>query len=274
MATAMLQRLRLSSKASQPARKDDVRASRSLAPPPPLLTLPPEIRNAIYDFVAAQANLTLVVAPANKRRPKRPAPIVGLLLVNKQINHEFYPVLLATARISTPITHFGFRDVVATIEGLSQDELRSLAANQRFYLTLLVTHVPRPEELENLAVWLSFRAAEGSHSHPSASKTAAPATFTANTLCYRYDAKVESTRSMAGTLNTKLVLLTALIRHIARMSGTKTEERQRIIRDLAEYKDLLSGVSRTAGEREADIDLAAATLDSSAFGPTWIPQYR
>ncbi|KAK0928482.1 hypothetical protein LTR91_010007 [Friedmanniomyces endolithicus] len=229
----------------------------------------PELRNAIYECLARDTTLTLALKP---RRSKRPHPICGLLLASKQIYGEFRPLLLASARISIPIADFDFGTVIRAVEAISQDDLRALAANRRFYLTLFMAHAPKQTDLEGLAAWLGYRAeAEQDKDAPPTDQVPL------HTLRFRYDAKIDPARSMVSRRNMRVALLTALIRKIAALGGHKnhTVEKRRMMRDLYRCKDELMGVERRAdGELEKDIALTASTIDSPFFGFQYVPQYR
>ncbi|KAK0858291.1 ferrochelatase hem15 [Friedmanniomyces endolithicus] len=263
MATAMFQKLRLTKQTSQPTRKDSILPSSPVGPPSAasLLGLPPELRNAIYECLARDTTLTLALKP---RRSKRPHPICGLLLASKQIYGEFRPLLVASARISIPIADFDFGTVIRAVEAISQDDLRALAANRRFYLTLFMAHAPKQTDLEGLAAWLGYRAeAEQDKDAPPTDQVPL------HTLRFRYDAKIDPARSMVSRRNMRVALLTALIRKIAALGGHKnhTVEKRRMMRDLYRCKDELMGVERRAdGELEKDIALTASTIDSPFFG--------
>ncbi|TKA72288.1 hypothetical protein B0A55_06190 [Friedmanniomyces simplex] len=273
MATAMFQKLRLSAnKTTLPTRKDSI-----LPPPggPPnaasFLGLPPELRNAIYECLARETTLNLALT---KRRSKRPHPISGLLLVNKQIHGEFRPLLLASARISIPVADFDFGTVIRALEAIPEDDRRALAANHRFYLTLFMAHAPKQSDLEGLAAWLGYRA-EAEQPKDATAPTSEQVPLHA--LRFRYNAKIDPARSMVSRRNMRVALLTALIRKIAALGGHKnhTVEKRRMMRDLYRCKDELMGVERRAdGELEREIALTASTIDSPFFGFQYVPQYR
>jgi len=269
----MLQKLRIGSKApQQPQRESIARYSRASPNAASFMGLPPELRNAIYESLAKDTTLTLALT---KRRSKRPHPITRLLLVSKQIQREFRPLLLANARISAPVLQFDFLAVIRAIEAMPQDDLRALAANPGFYMTLYMNHAVKPSELEGLAAWLGFRAGDGLQNGESSSDLSDQTSLHA--LKFRYDAKVDPSRSMVSQRNMKIALLQALIRQIGRLGGraNSTTERQRMMRDLYRCIDELRGVeSRPDGDVEMNKALNASTLDSPFFGVQYVPQYR
>ncbi|KAK3111986.1 ferrochelatase hem15 [Teratosphaeriaceae sp. CCFEE 6253] len=273
MATALLQKLRIGSKASSQPRGDGtappLRASPNAAS---FLGLPPELRNAIYESLALDTMLTLALA---KRMSKRPRPVARLLLVSKQASREFRPLLLAKARLSIPVLGFDFSAVVRAVEGMSQDDLHALAANPRFYLTLSMNHVPKLSQLESLATWIGYRAAGDSQSEGAVSRTSEPAT--PHSLRFRYDAKITPSRSMISQRNMKVALLKALIRQIGQLGGraNETQERKRMMRDLYRCTDELMGIeARSDDDIEMEKALSASTMDSPFFGVQYVPQYR
>ncbi|KAK5691648.1 ferrochelatase hem15 [Elasticomyces elasticus] len=273
MATAMFQKLRIGSKSTQPthlSRTDSILTSpRGSNNEASLLGLPAELRNSIYDSLARDTTLTWTLT---KRRSKRPHPICGLLLASKQMSGEYRPLLLASAKISIPVLEFEFGTIIKALEGLSQDDLRALAANKRFYLTLHMAHALKHTELEGLAAWLGYRAEA-----EQTDGTKASGDVPMSALRFRYDAKIEPSRSMVSRHNMRVALLTALIRKIATLGGHSnvTVEKKRMMRDLTRAKDDLMGLERREDDAvEKDIALTTSTVHSPFFGVQYVPQYR
>ncbi|KAK6430131.1 hypothetical protein LTR95_013721 [Oleoguttula sp. CCFEE 5521] len=272
----LMRRLRLGGKdASQSDRNDSMSSPSTLSyekiTTSPFLALPPELRNAVYERLADITPLTLVIS--KKRRPKQSHAVTGLLLVCKQTFREYQPVLLANAPITFDITKFDFTALAIKLEALSEDTVNALAANQQLCITLAMSHTLRPAEIEGLARWLEYK--QGNYSGTTPASTA-PQRYPAHTLRFNYNAVVDPPRSLASAQNTKVALVTALLRQLARLGGRsdKSEERQRMMRDLARCKDALMGVHRTAEEHESEIGGLAAAPPRAFSGVQWTPQYR
>ncbi|OQO02228.1 hypothetical protein B0A48_11782 [Cryoendolithus antarcticus] len=272
----LMRRLRLGGKdPSQSDRNDSISSPLTLSnektTTSPLLALPPELRNAVYERLADITPLTLVTS--KKRRPKQSSAAPGLLLVCKQMFREYQPVLLANAPITFDIAKFDFTALVLKLEALSEDSVNALAANEQLCIILAMSHTLRPAEIEGLARWLGYK--QGIYSVTTPASTSLQR-YPAHTLSFNYNAIIDPPRSLASAQNTKVALVTALLRQLARLGGrsSKSEERQRMMRDLARCKDALMGVHRTAEEHESEIGGLAAAPPRAFSGVQWTPQYR
>ncbi|KAK6424840.1 hypothetical protein LTR95_016334 [Oleoguttula sp. CCFEE 5521] len=268
----LMRRLRLGGKdASQSDRHDSMSSPSTLShektTTSPLLALPPELRNAVYERLADITPLNLVIS--KKRRPKQGHAVTGLLLTFR----EYQPVLLANAPITFDISKFDFTALVLKLEALSDDTVNALAANQQLCITLAMSRTLRPAEIEGVARWLEYK--QGIYSDTKSARNS-PQRYPAHTLRFNYNAIVDPPRSLASAQNTKVALVTALLRQLARLGGRsyKSEERQRMMRDLARCKDALMGVQRTDEEHESEIGGLAAAPPRAFSGVQWTPQYR
>lgn len=266
----MLRRLRRNptrdSNASVSACPDTVLPSRAS-----LLGLPPELRNAIYEHLAASTTLRL--ASAMKKR-KKPQP-AGLLLVSKQMLREYEPILLANAQLVIRIYHLDFRPAIDGIDGLRADTLDRISSNKRLTLQLALPAPPTTSELISLSDWLSYRApstAPGT-GDPSSTSVVSPGSFgrkpSAYSLHFHYTASIKPSRMTSGGLadpvNVKVVLLSTLLRVIPGINGKgiRGEKRQMML-DLADYKDELLGLEKLS-PKDADERVVKIANDSDAL---------
>ncbi|KAF2717004.1 hypothetical protein K431DRAFT_349921 [Polychaeton citri CBS 116435] len=133
---------------------------------PSFLDLPPELRNAIYELVAA--NTSLFVPPTQQQSPSSKSqaqqqylPIPSLLLTSNQILREYRPILLSRARITFRTSPtFDFRNLTRLISSLYATELKALRSNPRLSITFLLPLSARPltpQALTSLRRWLENR---------------------------------------------------------------------------------------------------------------------
>lgn len=120
---------------------------------PSLLGLPPEIRNQIYEHVAAST--TLIIAPLRPRKPPAPS---GLLLACRQTQREYRSLLLSTAEIIVQITGYSFDNLIRVLEKLRKEDVASLSNNSQLRVTFFLSHVPTREDRQNLRSWSDYRA--------------------------------------------------------------------------------------------------------------------
>lgn len=135
------------------------------------LDLPAELRNTIYEHVAATT--TLVLRPRGgvfTRHLATPSPSPpSLSLVSRQVRRESHPVLLATARVVADVRDYDFRGVGRMAASLYGSELKLLRANARLAVRLHVSRAGGPgrrgrrrgdggDDLAPLRRWLVKRA--------------------------------------------------------------------------------------------------------------------
>jgi len=118
-----------------------------------LLSLPPEIRNQIYEYVAEQTTLTL--PPAKPRRLPLPS---GLLLACQQTHYEYRPLLLSTATFVVQVLGYDFSRLIRLLKSSSEKNVGSLSMNSRLYISFLLSHVPSREERIALRSWCQYTA--------------------------------------------------------------------------------------------------------------------
>ena len=116
------------------------------------LGLPAEIRNQIYQELAAES--LLILRPF---KPKKPNALNGLLLACKQTRQEFKQLLFATAQIQIFVSEYKFSNVVRVLETLHEDDLEMLKLNPNLWIIFHLAHVPSRDDRKNLQGWIDYR---------------------------------------------------------------------------------------------------------------------
>jgi len=117
------------------------------------LELPPEIRNAIYEY--AVAGTRLVYDPT--RLDRRALGPIGLIVVSRQVRKEAYPMLLATASLVFKVEDFNFPNIASALQMLSTAERKAIHSNEDITVRLLLQHRCRPTHVDKLELWLQRR---------------------------------------------------------------------------------------------------------------------
>ena len=224
--------------------------------------LPPELRNAIYEQVAASTTLTFTPS----KRGKRPQT-VAMLQVSKQIYNEYRPILLAGAKLIFRVTKFDFSFLVKTINTSPRQDLEAFAANRRLHIQLVISGSPQRSDLESISRWLVYRS--GLSASPATSSESAQQARIPHSLNFRYDAAVKPsgisypTGNFAGSspgadpANLKIGLISALGRQLTGFDASVDPERQHMVRGLVRCKDVLTRQKRPPEMRSDGADAAA-----------------
>ncbi|KAK3676000.1 hypothetical protein LTR78_004192 [Recurvomyces mirabilis] len=214
------------------------------------MALPSELRNEIFEWLALGTALNL--APKGRKYSKPVAP----LLVCRQWNREYSPILLANARLSIRVVaHLDFNVVATYLDALPEGKVKALSANRRLFVLMSITQVPEQLDLENLDTWMSYRCNEVDHSAPNKD-----ATDRQRAIVIHYEGlpkpSLMSTGVANNNLNMKVALLSSVIRMIPRLGGKKANlpEKERMIVDLTRGKDNMIGLVRTDEDRRIEVD--------------------
>lgn len=123
-------------------------------------SLPAELRNVVYETVAAKTVLRITDHRSSRLSKKRPIPTPSLLVASQQCRAEYLPILLSTARIEISITDFDFSNLMRVTGSLYNTELRALRQNRRLMTILSFSRSPKLGALEsNLRRWATHRSA-------------------------------------------------------------------------------------------------------------------
>lgn len=122
------------------------------SPEASLLGLPPEIRNSIYDHVAA--NTTLHLSAGKPRKSSRP---IGLLLACKQTYREYRALLFTRAPITISVSDYNFSNLIRIFERLDKNDLDLMRLNGQLWIELNLAHVPSREDRKALRAWCDYR---------------------------------------------------------------------------------------------------------------------
>lgn len=161
----MLKKLRRNSKQVLELRRTSSATPESFKPTPPIqetaktqiltfFDLPAELRNVVYEYVAAETKLH-IVAPMSKST-KKPPPLPSLLLVSRQTRQEYVPLLLANASITAVIKDYDFRNLMRVCCSLYSTELKALRSNNNLIVRFLAQK-GKPECMPSLRRWLVNR---------------------------------------------------------------------------------------------------------------------
>ena len=118
----------------------------------PLMRLPAELRNQIYEHLAW--NTTLILSPVS---PKKRPPPVGLLLACRQTRAEYRDILMTNAAFMLIVANYNFSVVIRTFERLSDHDLSLLHKNPRLLVYLQIAHVPSRDDKNLLKAWRDYR---------------------------------------------------------------------------------------------------------------------
>lgn len=143
---------RLKSKKNRDGAFVDDEASPSAGQKASFLSWPPEIRNQIYEYLAAHTALTLY-----STKPKKPLTPIALLLACRQTRLEFRKLLLANAQILINISEYHFNNLVRVLENLCNTDLEALKLNSNIWILLHIAHVPSRDDRKNLRGWIDYR---------------------------------------------------------------------------------------------------------------------
>lgn len=132
------------------------------------LSLPAEIRNAIYEFVICDATLSLPMSATGSRRFRQrfqrrkqiETPLNGLLLANWQLRREYLSILLSTARVVVDVKDFDFEEVARVSSVLNASDVQALQSNSHLVLQL-ATQNCTDRDVSRLKRWIEFRKSKG-----------------------------------------------------------------------------------------------------------------
>ena len=119
--------------------------------------LPAEVRNAIYELLAAETVLTLPPPEERKKRIAGIIPQCGLVLASRQCRQEFLPLFYSTSPVVIDIRDFDFSNIIRVIGSLYSTELKALRANHNLIIRLRTLNCTRAN-LDELRRWLVNRA--------------------------------------------------------------------------------------------------------------------
>jgi hypothetical protein len=119
---------------------------------PSFLALPPEIRNQIYQSLAAETTLTLATS-----KQRKPPPIISLLLACHQTRREYMKMLLANAHILISISEYQFGNLVRVLECMPSEYIEALRLNPDLWILLCISRVPSRDDRKNLRGWIDYR---------------------------------------------------------------------------------------------------------------------
>lgn len=116
--------------------------------------LPAEIRNTIFEHVAAITEIHLPLQTRKSRQDNNNTP--SLLLVSKQVCREYQSLLLGLASIRIIVRNFDFRDLTRVKGSLYSTELKALRTNNNLTIEL-VAEKPSKDSIALLRRWLVNR---------------------------------------------------------------------------------------------------------------------